>query len=127
MCAVTTNRWFFYSDRSDETFIFEGNPSQLEGFQGWVTSKKARGRRKVTGADGSLTYKEPSVLLGGVLYFGRLLTATKVEGAPCSTNCRRATHPECRCSCHGKNHGIENRDMANAIQEEDVIYVGWEG
>lgn len=121
---MPTDRWFFKSPRSDETFIYEGNPEKLPGFKGWISTKKGIGYKKVKKSDGKFDYKEPSVMLEGVLYFGRLLTATKVEGAPCSTNCRKAMNPICRCSCQGKNHGIENRDMANAVQEEDVIYIG---
>lgn len=121
---MLTNRWFFRSNHGDETFVYEGKPEKLPGFKGWVTTRTKAGSRKIKKADGKFVYKEPSIMHGGVLYFGRLLTATKTEGAPCSTNCRRATRPFCRCSCQGKNHGIDNRDMADAIQEEDVIYVG---
>lgn len=121
---MPTHRWFFRSPRSDETFIYEGNPEEIPNFKGWVTTKTKAGAKKVQLATGKFTYREPSVMYKGLLYFGRLLNATKVEGAPCSTNCRKAMRPFCKCSCHGKNHGIENRDMANAIQEEDVIYLG---
>lgn len=117
------NRWFFCSPRSEETFIYEGNPESLPTFKGWVTTKTKAGAKKVQLATGKFIYREPSVMHKGILYFGRLLSAG-LSGGPCSPNCRKAIRPFCRCSCHGKNHGIENRDMANAVQEEDVIYLG---
>ena len=121
---MPTIRWLFSSPRHDETFRVEGNPEDLPNFKGWVTARRRVSAKKVKAKSGKFIYKEPTLLYDGILFYGRLLTATKVEGAPCSTNCRRAMHEFCSCSCHGKNHGIDNRDMANAIQEEDVIYVG---
>ena len=121
---TTNNRWFFSSKRTDETFIYEGDPKNIPGFKGWVSTKQKAGSKKVATSNGRFLYKEPSVLYQGILYYGRSLTATKGEGAPCSKNCRQAMLPFCKCSCQGKNHGIENRDMADAIQEEDVTYLG---
>ena len=121
---MTTNKWFFYSNRNDETFVFEGDPANLGNFQGWIRTKQRSGTKRIATTDGKFIYKEPCVLYQGILYYGRKLDATKSEGAPCNTSCRQATRAICRCSCQGKNHGIENRDMADAIQEEDVIYIG---
>jgi hypothetical protein len=121
---TTISRWFFKSPQSTETFIFEGNPQDIPAFQGWIRTKKRSGAKKIKSNNGKFIYKEPSVLYKGFLYYGRLLSATYSDGAPCSPRCRRATGHICRCSCGGKNHGIENRDMAGAIQEEDVIWIG---
>ena len=122
---MATNRWFYYpAHGKGKGPVIDGDPEDLPGFQGWGHTKIQTNTRKKRTSWGKFVYVEPLVMFEGRLYYGRLLTATKVEGAPCSTNCRQATHPFCRCSCQGKNHGIENRDMANAIQEEDVIYLG---
>jgi len=120
---MPTARWFFKSTRSDETFIYEGNPEDIPSFQGWVSVRKQTGTKKIKTASGKFIYKEPTILHKGLLYVGRLLNVA-IGGGPCSPNCRRAMQPFCRCSCQGKNHGIENRDMANAVQEEDVVYLG---
>lgn len=120
------NRWFFKSARGnkdDETFIHDGEPKEIPTFQGWIRTRKQKNVKRFV-SNGKFIYKEPACLYKGLLYVGRLLTATKIEGVVCAANCRKAMHEFCRCSCGGKNHGIENRDMANAIQEEDVIYLG---
>lgn len=124
---MPTDRWFFRSDRrhkDDEVFVYEGDPEDIPTFQGWVTTRTRAGTKKtrVLGVSKPI-YKEPTCLYKGILYVGRLLNSG-LGGGPCTPNCRKALKEFCRCSCRGKNHGIENRDMANAIQEEDVIYIG---
>ena len=103
---ATVTRWLFKNGQNDESFVYEGNAKSIPGV-------------KMVG-------KEPCVLYEGILFYGKPLVIAEHSDAPCSARCRQATDIYCSCSCHGKNHGIENRDMANAVQEEDVIYIGWE-
>jgi len=103
---ATITRWLFKNGQNSDTFVVDGNAWNLPNVKN--------------------VGDEPCVLHDGILYYGKPLVIAEHSDAPCSKNCREASEPYCRCSCMGKNHGIDNRDMANAIQEEDVIYLGWE-
>jgi hypothetical protein len=64
----------------------------------------------------------------GVRHEGRMLWYYPVKwsappsGLPhvCNFGCRHATHPECRCQCHGKNHGKDNDGQ---FFEADVVEI----
>ena len=87
-----------------------GNPSDHPDFNAWA---KASGRR------------EAGVLIGDeLIWLRRVLVATQDDSIPCTHGCKKAQTRVCRCSCGGKNHGIDNRDGPHAIQEEDVIWIG---
>ena len=101
----TVTRWKFTNNQNSDAFYTDGSLKGREGVM-WIG-------------------KEPCTLHEGILYYGKPAVIAEHSDAPCSIKCRQATQPFCRCSCHGRNHGIENRDMANAIMEEDVIYLGW--
>ena len=120
----TTNRWIFQSNyKGTIKFKWEGKPEDIPGFQGWIKTRRRTGTKKVKSVDGKIIYKEPTVLYEGKLYYGYQITHTPGKGAPCSTNCRRATRPICHCSCQGKNHGIDNPGM-DYFDESEVIYLG---
>jgi len=103
-------RWKGQS-RDGNIYTFDGSPADVPSFHSWVPA--LRGKR------------EAGILMDGELvFFKRVLYGEFDPSKPCTTGCKQAKGEYCRCSCGGKNHGIENRDMTNAIQEEEVIWVG---
>ena len=87
----------------------EGDPSLESNFKGYV--KKGR-------------IRYASLLIGNELVFLRKIVATQVDTVICSGRCRKARTPICRCSCGGKNHGIDVRDIPGAVQENEVEWIG---
>lgn len=119
---ATVNSWLFKNRQGKPPFRYEGDINNFPADIGevkWVKVKDVWAKKLFDG-------KQPSVMHNGILHFGEPEVIWRQgNDAPCSTNCRNAKGIYCQCSCKGKNHGINNRDMADAIREEDVIYIGW--
>jgi len=62
-------------------------------------------------------------ILGELVWFYKV-DKTQDDSVLCNTGCKRATEPECRCSCGGKNHGAENKGLAETGEMPEVVYVG---
>lgn len=89
----------------DETLSIEGDIREYPAFRG------------MNKGDAAMLYR-------GVLYWAHKVKATQNDRIACNTACRRATEPFCVCSCGGKNHGIENRGLAEGAEPLDVIWDG---
>jgi hypothetical protein len=110
------DRWFFYDPLKHETFVLD-NPAAHPGFQRWKVTR-------VNPLTCRVLSKEPIVLFGDIRLQGKKLRATQRDSVKCTTACKRATKPVCICSCGGKNHGIENRGLAETGEMPEVVYVG---
>jgi len=117
---ATVNSWIFKNGQGKPNLRYEGDIKGIDGLT-WVSAPK--GTRATKMFDG----KQPCIVHEGTLYYGEPEVVWE-QGAdtPCNTNCKNAKGIFCSCSCKGKNHGAENRDMANAVRVEDVVYLGWE-
>jgi len=115
---MTPKRWFLYDyETSRFAGTLEGHPHDHPGWEGF---------EQKLNRDGCVV-KEWGVLVVN----GRRVRARQLEVAPprdpsgpCSTNCLRATQPECDCSCQGVNHGKENRGLAEGAEPLDVVWDG---
>ena len=98
------DRYFFYDPAKHQTYVVD-NPAAHPGFVGWKIVKTNPLTCRVLA-------KEPRVLFGDYILQGRKLKATQRDTVLCTTGCKRATEPMCICSCGGKNHGAENKGLA---------------
>ena len=115
---ATVNSWIFKNGQGKPNLRYERDIKDVPDVE-WVPSKAVWAKKYFNG-------KQPRILHEKILYYGEPdVVWTPGKDAPCSANCRNAKGKYCQCSCKGKNHGINNRDMADAIQEDDVIYIGW--
>jgi hypothetical protein len=65
-----------------------------------------------------------ATLTGDVLEVFSSMAEDEAMGK-CDIKCLRATHPECRCRCSGRNHGYLTR-KANSTLDDDERYI-WLG
>lgn len=116
---TTISSWLFRNNQGKPPLRYEGDIKDLPGVK-WVSIKGSPWAGQFDG-------KQPCILVDGMLHYGEPeVVWTPGDEAPCSTNCKNAKGVFCSCSCKGKNHGINNRDMANAVEPNEVVYTGWE-
>jgi hypothetical protein len=96
--------------RDGTIYRMDGDPSGALGFTAWC----GKGRNREAGV----------VLKGELIWFRRAVRGTYDPAVPCTPSCKKAKGEYCKCSCGGKNHGVENRGLSETGETMDVVYIG---
>lgn len=110
---MTTNRYFFYDEETHQTYVIDG-PEHHPAYVGERFTRR--------GDNHSVIAIGPAIQVDGRILLGRPMKATQRDDIACTTGCKRATHPDCSCSCGGKNHGSENVGIPAEDKRDALLF-----